>query len=54
MLKSLLVLSGLLLLPLTAVAQDMPKPVDADDIEWRDAPAILPAGAEMAVIAGDP
>jgi quercetin dioxygenase-like cupin family protein len=54
MLKSILALSALLLLPLGATAQDMPKPVDADDIEWRDAPPILPAGAEMAVIAGDP
>ena len=29
-------------------------PVNADAIKWGPAPAVLPAGADMAVIAGDP
>jgi quercetin dioxygenase-like cupin family protein len=54
MLKPTLSLVFLPLMLLAAVAQDAPKSVDADDIEWTDAPASLPRGAEMAVISGDP
>ena len=33
---------------------DMPAPVNSADIKWGPAPPILPAGAQMAVLAGDP
>lgn len=36
------------------LADDMPMPVNAGAIKWRPAPSFLPAGAKMAVIAGDP
>ena len=44
----------LLLLVSTAplLADDMP--MNADSIKWGPAPAVLPAGADMAVVAGDP
>ena len=35
-------------------AADMPGPVQASEIKWGPAPPVLPAGAEMAVLAGDP
>ncbi|TIU06233.1 MAG: hypothetical protein E5W39_09040, partial [Mesorhizobium sp.] len=30
------------------------RPVNADSIKWGPAPAVIPAGADIAVIAGDP
>ena len=33
---------------------DVPGPVQASEIKWGAAPPTLPAGAEMAVLAGDP
>lgn len=33
---------------------DAPGPVQADEIKWGAAPPTLPAGAELAVLAGDP
>ncbi|WP_292408194.1 hypothetical protein [Mesorhizobium sp.] len=33
-------------------ADDMP--MNADTVKWGPAPAVLPAGAELAVMAGDP
>jgi len=33
---------------------DMPAPVNSADIKWGPAPPILPAGAQMTVLAGDP
>ncbi|MBA1143700.1 cupin domain-containing protein [Mesorhizobium neociceri] len=44
---------ALLLIGTTAVlADDMP--INVGDIKWGPAPAVLPAGADLAVIAGDP
>jgi len=33
---------------------DVPGPVQASEIKWGPAPAVLPKGAELAVLAGDP
>jgi quercetin dioxygenase-like cupin family protein len=33
---------------------DVPGPVQASEIKWSAAPPTLPAGAELAVLAGDP
>jgi anti-sigma factor ChrR (cupin superfamily) len=38
----------------TAIAQQMPMPMNAGDIKWGPAPNVLPAGAQMAVVSGDP
>jgi quercetin dioxygenase-like cupin family protein len=35
-------------------AADMPGPVQATEIKWGPAPPVLPAGAKMAVLSGDP
>jgi quercetin dioxygenase-like cupin family protein len=35
-------------------AADMPGPVQADEIKWGPAPPVLPAGAKIAVLSGDP
>jgi anti-sigma factor ChrR (cupin superfamily) len=37
-----------------ALAEDMKMPVNASQIKWEPAPPVLPKGAEMAVLAGDP
>ena len=45
------------LLALTAtpsLADDMPAPVNADGVAWGPAPPILPKGAQIAVLSGDP
>src|SRR3954452_19603671 len=36
------------------LADDMQKPVNADAIKWGPAPSFFPAGAKIAVMAGDP
>ena len=36
------------------LAGPMPGPVQPEDIKWGPVPPVLPAGAEMAVLAGDP
>ncbi|HEX9138212.1 MAG TPA: cupin domain-containing protein [Steroidobacteraceae bacterium] len=33
---------------------DMPGPMNPDELKWGPAPAKLPAGAQLAVLAGDP
>jgi len=38
----------------TAPAQQMPAPINADDVKWATAPNLLPAGAQIAVVSGDP
>jgi quercetin dioxygenase-like cupin family protein len=35
-------------------AADMPGPVQANEIKWGPAPPVLPAGAKIAVLSGDP
>jgi quercetin dioxygenase-like cupin family protein len=46
----LLVLSG----APSLYAADMPGPVQANEVKWGPAPPVLPAGAKMAVLSGDP
>ena len=38
----------------TAVAQQMPMPMNAGDLNWGPAPNVLPRGAQIAVVSGDP
>lgn len=54
MLKPTLTLAFLLAGTAVALADGMSAPVNADKIEWGAAPAVLPPGAQFAVIAGDP
>ena len=49
MLKTVILVSGVLCLGSTATAQ-----VNAGDLKWGPAPAVFPAGAQMAVLSGDP
>ena len=35
-------------------AQDMRIPINANDVKWGPAPNVFPAGAQIAVISGDP
>ncbi len=56
---SLLLAAPLLTAPLLtdgapALAQSRSQPSSGDVFAWRDAPPILPKGAQMAVISGDP
>ena len=46
----------LALLPIgvTAFADDMPMPINADQVKWDPAPPNIPPGAQLAVIAGNP
>lgn len=37
-----------------AIAQQMPKPTNASDLKWGPAPNVLPPGAQIAVVSGDP
>ena len=37
-----------------AIAQQMPMPMNAGDIKWGPAPNVLPPGAQIAVVSGDP
>jgi hypothetical protein len=38
----------------TALAQDMRPPINANEVKWGPAPPNIPAGAQIAVLAGDP
>lgn len=49
MLKAVVLVSGLLGLALPAAAQ-----VNDTDLKWGPAPPVLPAGAQAAMLAGDP
>jgi quercetin dioxygenase-like cupin family protein len=52
-----LVVRSMMLLAVTgaaALAADMPAPLNPQEIKWGAAPPVLPAGAKMAVLAGDP
>jgi hypothetical protein len=49
MLKMALVLGGILTLAAPAQAQ-----MNSADLKWGPAPPVFPAGAEMAVLSGDP
>jgi anti-sigma factor ChrR (cupin superfamily) len=52
--KSLLALSFLLATVAPVMAQDMSAPMNAKDLKWGPAPNVLPPGAKIAVISGDP
>lgn len=54
MLKSTAAMLLLLVSSSPLLAEDMPAPVNAGAIKWGPAPSFLPAGAKIAVIAGDP
>ncbi len=38
----------------TGSAQEMRMPLNSDDVNWIPAPNVFPAGAQIAVISGDP
>ena len=40
--------------PAAVCFADMSGPMNADEIKWGPAPPVLPAGAKMAVLTGDP
>src|SRR5437899_9109338 len=50
----LMPLALLLLSASASFADDMKMPVNAKDLSWAPAPAVLPKGAEATVISGDP
>jgi hypothetical protein len=52
--KLVLALGLLLAGAATAFAQEMRMPINADDVKWGPAPSVFPAGAQLAVISGDP
>src|SRR3981081_3847232 len=50
----LLPLALLLLSASASFADEMKMPMNAKDLSWGPAPAVLPKGAEATVISGDP
>lgn len=52
--KLMLALGLLLAGSASAFAQEMPVPINANDVKWGPAPNVFPAGAQIAVISGDP
>jgi hypothetical protein len=53
--RKLVLASVLLLMGSASVfAQEMPTPMNANDVKWGPAPKVFPAGAQIAVISGDP
>ena len=38
----------------TVFAEDMRMPINADEVKWGPAPPNIPAGAQIAVLSGDP
>jgi hypothetical protein len=53
--RRLVLALGLLLVGgATAFAQEMRMPINAGDVQWGPAPSVFPAGAQIAVISGDP
>jgi hypothetical protein len=52
--KPLLGLPVLLFSGAIAFAQQMPAPTNAADLKWGAAPNVLPPGAQIAVVSGDP
>src|SRR3978361_1764139 len=37
-----------------AIADDMKMPINSKEIKWSPAPGVVPKGAEIAVLSGDP
>jgi hypothetical protein len=54
MLKSIAAMLLLLVGSSPVMADEMPMPVNTNAIKWGPAPSFLPAGAKMALLAGDP
>ena len=52
--KLMLALGLLLAGSATASAQEMRMPLNSDDVKWIPVPNVFPAGAQIAVISGDP
>ena len=52
--RKLVPLALLLASASASFADDMKMPVNANDLKWGPAPAVLPKGAEATVISGDP
>jgi anti-sigma factor ChrR (cupin superfamily) len=53
--RRLIALAFLLASANTAVAaDDMKRPINSDDLKWGPAPPVLPKGAEITVLSGDP
>ena len=52
--KLMLALGLLLVGGATAFAQEMRMPINVDDVKWGPAPNVFPAGAQIAVLSGDP
>ena len=53
---TLLLAGGAIIATIGAVAfaQDMQPPINADEVKWGPAPPNIPAGAQIAVLAGNP
>jgi anti-sigma factor ChrR (cupin superfamily) len=52
--KLMLALTLLLAGTATASVQEMRMPLNTTDVKWAPAPNVLPAGAQIAIISGDP
>ena len=51
---SFFLLSMVLTVPSVLFATDMPAPLQSEEMKWGAVPPVLPAGAKMTVLAGDP
>src|SRR4051812_23489786 len=52
--QRLMLSAALMLVTSAASAQQMAMPMNADDLKWMPAPNVLPAGAQAALVSGDP
>jgi anti-sigma factor ChrR (cupin superfamily) len=52
--RTKLVVVFLLISSAIAIAQQMPMPMNAGEIKWGPAPKVLPPGAQIAIVSGDP
>src|ERR1700693_4249187 len=52
--KLILILVPFLVTGGMGFGQEMRMPINADDVKWGPAPNVFPAGAQIAVISGDP
>jgi quercetin dioxygenase-like cupin family protein len=52
--KLMLILVPFLVTGGMGFAQDMRMPINANDVKWGPAPNVFPAGAQIAVVSGDP
>jgi len=52
--KMSLAFAILLLGGAAASAEPMAMPMNADEIKWGPAPNVFPAGAQIAIVSGDP